>query len=47
MRHWDVRKTAYFQLKNVIFNTNSILIESVESRSEAREEGASDHEIVL
>ena len=28
MRHWDATKTAYFQLKNVIFNTNSILIET-------------------
>ena len=37
MRHWNARKAAYFQLKNVIFNTNSILIEIPEPWGEARE----------
>jgi hypothetical protein len=34
MRHSKTGKTAYFQLKNVIFNTNTIM----ESRTEYRED---------
>lgn len=47
MRHREARKTTYFQLKNVIFNTNSIVLENTDSRGEARREGTSDQGIEL
>lgn len=47
MRHREAGKTAYFQLKKVIFNTNSIMFGNTDSRSEAQREGTSDQRIEL
>ena len=47
MRHSKTGKTAYFQLKNVIFNTNTILEEVRENRTQPRDSATYDLEIQL